>query len=325
MEEKFESTNSEEIYTLNIPERNIFYFASTVEGKKQKDALAYINENNEAIENILRSMPPKKAEKILKQIQAIQQSSATQLNESPDDSAKTETKKIETEEAQTQKNNPVQKFTSPILFQVNPSTAKTPEGYLDMVYSVAEGPFFRTSLWDFPIVVDTRRVSPRGQVHNGKVTLSSNMSSITEAAKVLVHELGHMVDVYMIRGSRNVADPSLSYYAISWSEPTVMRSSASSRDFISGYAATNQYEDFAEAFTFYVFHNIEFEQRALDNPVLQKKYDFLHDEIFGEIFTGTAYEKNVIPSSFWDVTKIVLNTSNLKEIFASLSKIIPLI
>jgi len=153
-----------------------------------------------------------------------------------------------------------------------------------MVYTVAEGPYFRETLWDFPIIIDTKRVSPRGQVYNGKVTLSSTMTSLTEASKVLVHELGHMVDIYLLRETKKSTDPSSSYYGISWSEPTVMRATASSRDFISGYAATNQYEDFAEAFAFYVFHNTEFEARALSNPALQKKYDFLHDIVFGDKF-----------------------------------------
>ena len=152
-------------------------------------------------------------------------------------------------------------FVSPVLIEIAPAAAKAPKGYEDMIYTVAEGPYFRETLWDFPVVIDTKRVSPRGQVYNERVTLSSGMASIPEAAKVLVHELGHMIDIYYLRGTTKTVDPSLSYYSISWDEPTVMKSKASSKDFISGYAASNQYEDFAEAFAFYVFHSTEFEAR----------------------------------------------------------------
>ena len=71
--EKYELTKPEEVYVVNPTERNVFYFASTVDGKKQKDAVAYLSENSAALEDVLRSMPPKKAEKILKKIQEIQQ------------------------------------------------------------------------------------------------------------------------------------------------------------------------------------------------------------------------------------------------------------
>jgi hypothetical protein len=72
-----------------------------------------------------------------------------------------------------------------------------------------------------------------------------------------------------------MADPSALFYSISWTEPTVLRSGMTSTSFASGYAATNQYEDFAEAFTLYVFHNTAFAERAKKNPVLQQKYDFM--------------------------------------------------
>ncbi len=73
IEEKYESIQSQEVYVTEPVEKNIFYFASTVDGKKQKDAIAYLSENSEALEDVLRSVPPRKAEKILKKIQEIQQ------------------------------------------------------------------------------------------------------------------------------------------------------------------------------------------------------------------------------------------------------------
>ena len=37
-----------------------------------------------------------------------------------------------------------------------------------------------------------------------------------------------------------------------------MKAKMNSSAFVSGYAATNQYEDFAESFAMYVFHNAAF-------------------------------------------------------------------
>lgn len=88
--------------------------------------------------------------------------------------------------------------------------------------------------------------------------------------------------------------------------------------FVSGYAATNQYEDFAETFAMYVFHNAVFLDRAKNSSALQQKYDFMKTSVFGSYFIGTKYEQNPIPSTLWDVTKIVIKANTLSEIFAEL-------
>ena len=158
-------------------------------------------------------------------------------------------------------------------------------------------------------------------MYNETVTLSATMTSITEASKVLVHELGHMIDIYYLKSRSGHSDPSSLFYDISWTEPTVMRSDMSGSSFISGYAATNQYEDFAEAFAFYVFHNKDFQRRAQSESALKEKYDFLQQYVFGDLFLDTSYEKSTIPKTFWDVTKIVLKTNQLDDIFVGIFQI----
>lgn len=96
----------------------------------------------------------------------------------------------------------------------------------------------------------------------------------------------------------------------------------SADSFVSGYAATNQYEDFAETFAMYVFHNAALEKRAADSEPLQRKYDFLRESVFGEYFRGTEYEKSPIPSTLWDVTKIVIKTNAIQDLFAQLSSVL---
>jgi len=43
---------------------------------------------------------------------------------------------------------------------------------------------------------------------------------------------------------------------------------------------TNQYEDFAETYTYYIFHNEDFLKKALDSEILAKKYVFMKDVVF---------------------------------------------
>ncbi len=202
--------------------------------------------------------------------------------------------------------------------QINPENLSFPSGYLQTINTIITGKYFRESLWGFPIIVDPTRVSPRGQMSNESIILSGKVQSLSEVGKVLVHELGHMVDIYILRQKGLTPDPSKKFYDISWSEPTVMLSGMSSSDFVSGYSTSNQYEDFAESFTMYIFHNKTFRERALKNQNLQSKYDFLKIYIFGDFFLDSSYEKDLIPKKLWDVTKIVVRTNTLSDIFLTL-------
>ncbi len=159
-----------------------------------------------------------------------------------------------------------------------------PPAYVSTIDTVLVGTYFRDTLWSFPLTVDVHRMSPRGQMSNESVTLSGRIKSSSEMAKVLVHELGHMIDIYLLRKNADTSDPSKIFYAISWKEPTVLHSGMSSHSFVSGYAATNQYEDFAETFTMYIFHNSALAERALSSSALQKKFDFLKTYVFGSHF-----------------------------------------
>jgi hypothetical protein len=211
-------------------------------------------------------------------------------------------------------------FESPVQVKTAPESAGMPQGYGATIDTVLAGTYFRDVLWSFPLTVDINRTSPRGQMSNETVTLSGRIKSVSEMAKVLVHELGHMVDIYYLRSRGTKADPSRTFYTISWTEPTVLRSGMNGSSFVSGYAATNQYEDFAEAFTMYVFHNNAFLEKTKNSPALLQKYNFLRDSVFGNYFIGTNYEQNPVPSSLWDVTKIVIKTNTLTDIFVQLQK-----
>ena len=78
--------------------------------------------------------------------------------------------------------------------------------------------------------------------------------------------------------------------------------------FITGYAATNQYEDFAESFTMYIFHNRTFEDRALANESIRRKYLFFQTVVFPNgYFVDTEFALGKVPAYNWDSTKIPIS------------------
>ncbi len=81
-------------------------------------------------------------------------------------------------------------------------------------------------------------------------------------------------------------------------------------DFVSGYAQSNQYEDFAESFVMYIFHNATFADRALRSESLRQKYLFLANSVFPRgYFQGTDFSIGRVPSYVWDTTKISFSLS----------------
>jgi hypothetical protein len=88
----------------------------------------------------------------------------------------------------------------------------------------------------------------------------------------------------------------------------VKKKSSKLADFVSGYALTNKYEDFAESFTFYVFHNEEFKRRAKENLFIARKYNFFSKYVFFNTeFENTSFENTTIKAYNWDATKISIN------------------
>lgn len=198
---------------------------------------------------------------------------------------------------------------------IQPKTSFVPKGYIDTVKAVLLSQYFFHTLWDFPISIDTKRTSPRWQMLNESLILSASIKTFPELAKVLVHELGHMIDIHVLSGRKWWESISREFYDISWLNQSSIRSDANKEDFISGYAATNQYEDFSESFAMYIFHNRSFYERWLSSPNLMKKYMFLKEKVFWEYFYDSGDHQELIVHYFWDVTKLKITSEELKKLF----------
>ncbi len=155
------------------------------------------------------------------------------------------------------------------------------------------------------VSIDGFQREPRGRMQDARISLSPYVTRDSEFTKLFVHELAHYIDIYIFFVAKNRADISDEFYAISWQKPTVKRAKEWTMDFVSGYAQSNQYEDFAESFVFYVFHNATFADRALRSESLRQKYLFIANSIFPRgYFQGTDFSIGTVPSYVWDTTKI---------------------
>lgn len=139
-----------------------------------------------------------------------------------------------------------------------------------------------------------------------------------ELRALFIHEFGHITDLGCLRGNAErgpsafrdgsevivLNDPSLGFYRISWVNEHTARQGTTIADFVSGYAAKDPFEDFAESYAYFLLQPDTFALRAVGNIILQRKLLWLQQYVFqGHTSlpaTGTAWDGRVP----WDVTKI---------------------
>jgi len=142
-----------------------------------------------------------------------------------------------------------------------------------------------------------------------------------EFQAVLTHELGHIIDLWVLiwtgrakdskftefwRPQRPINDPSISFYKLAWNSESVKKPQTNKLDFVSGYAMKGIYEDFAEWLNLYLNHNAIFKKMTQSSVILKKKYGF-YDNLFGQDYFNDSSEiaaKIETTTRFWDSTKI---------------------
>ena len=183
-----------------------------------------------------------------------------------------------------------------------PAERGLPDKFLRLLEKIAYAQPIAKAALPLRVTVDYGRTEPRGTYADGEVSVAA-IDDASEMAKVLVHEIGHRIDVATFAAGPK-GDLSDAFYGISWEGDAVKRKGASAADFVSGYAQTNKYEDFAESFTAYVFHNRDFARKAQKSKPLAAKYEFLRANVFPDgDFQGTAFQKDPLPDYVWDMTK----------------------
>ncbi len=195
----------------------------------------------------------------------------------------------------------------PLTIVFNPDYVSIDNALLNRLKEVIYSSYFQSKVTPLNLVLDTQRQEPRGQVVGNKLILSTSIPNDSEQLKVFVHELGHIIDIFYLKKGF-FSDPSDIFYNISWESFNTKKKGQKIADFVSGYALSNKYEDFAESFAFYVFHNEDFIARAKVDSILQQKYDFFKFTVFGtDTFIGTSFGVSLLKSYNWDTTKIQID------------------
>lgn len=194
-----------------------------------------------------------------------------------------------------------------LTISFKPDLLKVDDNILEILKTNINSKFFKDKVTPLSLVIDWTRVEPRGQVSWDQLTLSSHISSPEETIKVFVHELWHITDLNYL-SDKDWYDMSNEFYSISWVDYNIKKKDAKIEDFVSWYALTNKYEDFAESFCFYVFHNEDFYAIWLKDNAMKQKYDFLSKYIFSDNeFSNTSFGTWTLASYNWDITKIWIN------------------
>ncbi len=161
--------------------------------------------------------------------------------------------------------------------------------------------------------------SNRGLAGKDTIIVSGSVPN-NEFRALLVHEiLGHVADLGCIQGTPSSGasafmdgttpifknDPSTLFYQISWRTSKERKTDSQGDDFVSGYAASDPFEDEAESATFFLLHRDTFAKMAKTNPALAQKYLWLQNYLFGSLpsYARSTYVWNSsdIP---WDTTKL---------------------
>lgn len=159
------------------------------------------------------------------------------------------------------------------------------------------------------------KIDVRWKMKNHSVKLYGiEKMDINECNAVWIHEFAHYIDLYFLK-KEVFTDLSDYFYNISWESTKVAKAWQAQSDFVSGYAMTNKYEDFAESFTYFVLHNEDFLYKTIESDILKKKYDFFTKYVFRDFeFMWTDFSNGIkIKSYYRDITKINFSLENFLE------------
>lgn len=174
------------------------------------------------------------------------------------------------------------------------------------------------------VTVDNSLWNRRGYATWYEVVLNlGSVSSRSEFLQLVAHEFGHIFDLWCIQWTSSrkhsaftefgrkvfsIDDESLEYYALSWKSERIRKSGSRSKDFCSGYGMSDPFEDFAECFNLYLYHNSLFRTFAGTNIVLKNKYNFIAGLLNGKYLKKNSADVELLNewSSWrpWDTTRI---------------------
>ncbi len=171
---------------------------------------------------------------------------------------------------------------------------------------------FSSKISSIDVILIKEKIDSRWKMKNKTIKLYwAKNDNISEYIAVFIHELGHYIDLYFLE-KKVFLDISSKFYDISWRQTKIKKPNMKVKDFVSWYAMTNKYEDFAESFTYYILHNKDFFEKAQKNKTIKQKYDFFGTYIFkNKEFFYTKFNKLEKKDYYRDITKIKFEQNKL--------------
>lgn len=189
------------------------------------------------------------------------------------------------------------------------------QGHTDLLRNIFESKYFSKYYSNMKIEFYKEKIDVRGRMKNESIKLFWVLKMPHwELSSVWIHEFAHVVDIHFLQ-KKVLKDSSYFFYDISWESSKILKPGLKQEDFVSWYAMTNKYEDFAETFTYYVLHNKDFQEKTKKSKVLKLKYNFFDKILFQEnTFAGTDFsEWNIISDYYRDITKIEINVEKFLQ------------
>lgn len=150
------------------------------------------------------------------------------------------------------------------------------------------------------------------------------IKSYSEFREVVTHELWHIVDLWIMKWKSKTLhwkytefwypsfakdDPSIKYYSYSRESEKTKLKTVEFKDFVSWYAMSNPFEDFAESFNLYLNHKSLFKKMWESSYILSQKYLFMEKLLWwNSLFNQSKYMdkiKNDLLWRPWDTTRMI--------------------
>lgn len=181
------------------------------------------------------------------------------------------------------------------------------------IYDVVFSKHFSDKIWTIYLDLYAQKSRIRWNMKEQTIKIY-NVKKMTphENLSIFIHELGHYIDMNYLKN--NIIWWSNDFYKLSWASTSTLYPGQDLKDFVSWYAMTNKYEDFAESFTYYVLFNDDFKLKAEKSVFLKEKYKYFETNLFEKKeFKNTNFSKNKIPQENWDTTKIAYFLQNFLD------------
>lgn len=181
---------------------------------------------------------------------------------------------------------------------------------INHIYNILDSKKFENLDINTSLTLKDEKTNIRWNFYKNKINIFKSSIKEKEFLRVFIHELWHYVDIEFLNKNLLWIDKSNLFYNISWDDTKILKKDNTNKSFISWYAMTNKYEDFAESFTYYILHNKDFLIKAQKNKKLKEKYLFFNKYIFNKNeFVNTDFSWK-IKNYHYDTTKIDYNLEN---------------